>query len=443
MTTIDDELAELAERTPPNDVLAEQSVLGSMLWSAEAVAEMAGTLQPQDFYRPAHQTVFRAMLDLYGHGEPVTIVTVVDHLLKTEKIGRIGGPAYLHTLMESTVTAVNAGFYARIVARMALKRRVIAAGQQIVQAGWSPSVDVDEMTSIVHAAVETIEAPETDTTWSPLDHVMASVLSRYAEALGDGGPQGVKWGFYDVDKVMPPLVPGDFAVIVAWSGGGKSVIAANLALGAAVDQGFPSLLHSLEMTRIEVGQRYAAKTGSITLTRIIQGDLSPAEEDHLEHAVEKVTGAPLIIDEGETLTLSRLRASIRKHRPYLVVVDQIPIMLAEDTRVSREQQLTGIAYGLKRMAKAEGVAIVACAQLNSAPMSRSNKKPTLEDIRESRAIAHAANSVVALYDPTEGEKEGPRAGEYEWVILKNRQGPKDTLVLAQQFHYSRLMDVAR
>jgi replicative DNA helicase len=443
--TLDDDLDSGPSRQPC-DLDAERSVLGAAITFPDTFLDEAvpAGLTAADFYLPAHADTWEAITRLSADGVPYDMVAVQDEL-RTAYRGRaqLGG-TFVFDLAAWAATPGSVAYHARIVRKHAAKRRGIAAGQRIIHVSLSPETDAADVQAEAEAAVATIDAPTDDTTWSVLDDVMADVRDRYRETADGDGPQGVRWGFVDVDKAMPPIVPGDFAVIVAWSGGGKSVVASNIALHAAVDQGHPVLLHSLEMTRVEVGQRYAAKTGSINLNKIIHGQLDYVEEGHLERAIDKMNAAPLIVDEIETLTLSRLRASIRRHRPrpYFVVVDQIPIMVAEDSRVSREQQLTTIAYGLKRMAKSEGVGILACAQLNSAPMSRSNKKPTLEDIRECRAIGHAANSVVALYDPTEGEQESSRAGEYEWMILKNRQGPRDTLILAQQFHYSRLVDMA-
>jgi replicative DNA helicase len=219
-------------------------------------------------------------------------------------------------------------------------------------------------------------------------------------------------------------------------------VAANLALDSAVRDKRVSLIHAMEMSRRELGQRFAAKTGSLQLEDILAGRLTPTQEDHLDWCVSQVEGSPLVIDDVEEVSLSRLRASIRKHKAEVVIVDQIPIMTVDDPKAPRERQISDLACGLRRLAKAENVLIVACAQLNSESAKRANKRPTLQDIRESRAIGHYATRVIMLHDPTEGEGQTPQAGEIEWIIRKNRQGRRDiTISLAQQFHYSRLADL--
>ena len=430
------------EREQPSDLPAERAIIGTAMVYPEAMEEVTATgITADDFYLPAHAAAWLAIDRLANHGAPYDWPSVLGAMTRDGSVHALPHQAYLSEVTD-LANRGSASHHARTVCEMAAKRRAIVAGNRILRVAWSPATDAAEVQATAESAVAEIAAPSDDSTWSTIDDVMASVRERYYRTRDRGAPEGITWGYADVDRVMTPMQPGDLAVVIAWAGGGKSVVAANLALDAAVEQGKRALVHAMEMTRLELGQRYAAKTGKIRLDQIIKGTLKPDQEDHLDWAIDRVNGAPLVIDQSETVTLSKLRASIRRHKPDLVIVDQLPIMIPEDTRANREQQMSGLAYGLKRMASAEKVVVVACAQLNSAPMQRSDKRPTMQDIRESRAIGQAANIAVLLHDPTVLEKESPRAGEIDWIIDKQRQGPKDVVVLAQQFHFSRLADLA-
>lgn len=432
---------DVLDRTPPSDQHAEQSVLGAaMEFPGELDSIIAVGVTEGDFYTVANGAVWAAINRLAHDGHPYDAVSVRAEMLRAGTFRAMPNPAYLFDLAQAAVRG-STSYHAQIVRDLAAKRRAIVAGARILQAAWSPATDASEVQAEAERAVATIAAPVDETTWSTIDAIMGAVRDRYDETRAAGGPDGIRWGYADVDRVMTPMQPGDFAIVVAWAGGGKSVVAANLALDTALKQEKRALVHAMEMTRLEIGQRYAAKTGSLKLDEIIAGRLTLDQEDHLDWAIMQVRGAPLVIDEVPALDLAKLRASIRKHRPALVIVDQIPIMLVDDPRASREQQLTSLSYSLKRLAASEGVVIVACAQLNSEPAKRSDKLPTLQDIRESRGIGQAANIAVFLHNPN-SEQESARAGEIDWIIRKQRQGKSDVVIpMAQQFHYSRLADL--
>jgi len=425
----------------PADPDTERALLGACLESPAAVADaVEAGVTAADFYSPGHAAVWESVCRVPAPG----VVEVRADMDAHGTLRALPNPAYLVTLGRYAVAA-SAGFYARRVMGFAARRRAITAGQRIMQAGWRLS-DPSEVQAEAEDAVARISAPVDTSTWSPLGEIAGDVWAEYQATKNRGYVEGIRWGYIDIDRVMNPLQPGDLAVVVAWAGGGKSVVASNLALDASIVQGKRSLVHALEMTRRQLGQRWAAKTGGLCLSKILDGTLSEDEECRFWEALAEMEAAPLIVDEVGSLSLSRLRASIRRHKPEIVIVDQIPIMEVDDPagRASREQALTRLSYGLKELAKAEGLPIVACAQLNSAPLNRAEKLPTLEDIRESRGIGQAATIAVFLWDPCKVQPESPRAGEIDWIIRKQRQGRSDLIIpMAQQFHYSRLYDLGR
>lgn len=434
------------DRTP-KDIDAEQSVIGALLLAARALPEVLAQVKADDFYQPAHESIFRAVLSLDAEGLPTDPRLVADRMAKEGTLTPAGGRLYLHTCLQAVPSAANASYYARIVRERAVRRRLIQAGQRIVQLGYAD--DAGDVATVTGAAIAEVEAvasaaPDREKSWAPLTDIWPAVMEETRRRQDPTSPDdGIRWGYRDVDKEMAPMRPGDLVVVAAYSAGGKSIVVGNLAFDASQWQGKRALIHALEMSKVELGQRWAASLHGISLSQIVRGNLHHEEQVMVEETHLLTHDSDnLIVDDNAHLTLSSLRASVRAHKPDLVIVDQLPLMTPPDTRAPREQQMTALAYGLKQMAKDEQVVIVAASQLNADAMKRKTQVPTLHDLRESKAIAHAANWVVALYDPTEGEKESPRAGEMEWVVLKARQGRSgQAVVLVNQYHYARLVDM--
>ena len=441
MTATDD----LLRLTPPSDQFAEASVIGSALRTPNAFAEAsAAGVQAADFYLPMHEAIWEAITDLSEKGLGHDPVAVMDAMGAAGTF-RMVRPATVLTDMAGAAMPLLARQHAQIVVEKAALRRL----QEMAVRTWQMTSAGDADLAHIHAqileAVERATPAADESTWSYLDEVLDLVYAAAEEAAALGGVrEGIRWGYSDVDERMAPLVPGEFAVLSAFSGGGKSIVAGGIALHAAVHQQKRVLVHAMEMTRLEVGRRWVADEARVELERVLNGQLSADDQDRIDRANARMLGAQLVVDEVETVTLPTLRASIRKHKPEFVVVDQIPTMTPTDLKLTREQQVSGLAYGLKRLAKSEGVPILACCQLNGNPMKRTDKTPTMHDLRESQAIVHAANTVVILSDPMEVEPEAARVGEIDWIIPKQRQGPKDLKIpLARLFHYGRIADLAK
>ena len=440
MTAVDERAS---DRMPPADIDIERAVLGSAMCNPDAFgAAVSAGLKAADFYLPAHEAVWEAITSLSERGLAHDALSVADEMRRLGTIRSLMSTADLSVMYEAAIPP-SAGQHARSVMAYAARRKTIAAGTRITQLGWADGATPEEMQAAALEAVEGIGVPADDSTWSWLDDVLQSVHDATDYAAENGRPGGISWGYADVDREMSPMVPGEFAVLSAFSGGGKSVVACNIALHAAMEQGKTALVHAMEMTRLEVGQRWLAAQSRVELDRIINGQLRAEDFDRIARAEVKMAGAPLVVDEVETVTLATLRASIRKHKPEFVVVDQIPTMTPSDARATREQQVSALAYGLKRLAKAEHIPILACCQLNANPTRRTDRTPTMHDLRESQAIVQAANTLVILSDPMEVDKESGRMGEIDWIVRKQRQGPRDVSIpLARQFHYSRLSYLA-
>ena len=436
------------ERTPPQDINAEQSVLGGMLLSKDAIADVVEVLQGHDFYRPAHQTVFDIILDLYGRGEPADAITVAAELTKRGEIARVGGAPYLHTLMSSVPTAANAGYYAKIVAEKAILRRLVEAGTRIVQLGYSGSGgEVDDIVDRAQAAIYDVTERRTAEDYSILESLLQPTMDEI-EASGQRGAglTGVPTGFADLDALTNGLHPGQLIIIAARPAVGKSTMALDFARAASIKHSQTSVLFSLEMSKHEITMRLLSAEARIPLQAMRTGQMRDDDWVKLTRRLGEMASAPLYIDDSPNLTMMEIRAKARRlkqrHDLRLVIVDYLQLMTSHSRVENRQQEVSQISRSLKLLAKELEVPVIALSQLNRGPEQRTDKKPQLSDLRESGAIEQDADVVILLHREDIYERESPRAGEADLIVAKHRNGPTNTIVVAFQGHYSRFVDMA-
>jgi replicative DNA helicase len=440
---------EAFDRTPPQDVAAEQSVLGGMLLSKDAIADVVEELRGNDFYRPAHEMVYEAILDLYGRGEPADAVTVAAELAKRGEIARIGGAPYLHTLISSVPTAANAGYYARIVREQSVLRRLVEAGTRIVQLGYSTDGgDVDELVNNAQAEVYAVTERRTSEDYVPLRDTINLAMDEIEKASNRGeGMTGVPTGFADLDTLTNGLHGGQMIIIAARPAVGKSTLAVDICRSASIKHGLTSVIFSLEMGRAELTMRLLAAEAAVPLQNMRKGNMRDEDWTKIAQAMGRVSEAPLFIDDSPNMSLMEIRAKCRrlkqKHDLRLVVVDYLQLMSSGKRVESRQQEVSEFSRALKLLAKELEVPVIAVAQLNRGPEQRTDKKPMMSDLRESGSLEQDADVVILLHREDSYDKETPRAGEADIIVAKHRNGPTDTVVVAFQGHYSRFVDMAR
>ena len=436
------------DRTPPQDMVAEQCVLGAMLMSKDAIADVVEVLRGADFYRPAHELVYDAILDLYGRGEPADAVTVADELGKRGQIGRVGGPPYLVDLLSSVSVAANAGWYAGIVREKAILRRLVDASVRIGQMSYAGEGDADEIVDRAQAEVYAVTERRAAEDYKPLSELMQPTLDEM-EAISSrgGGMSGVPTGFADLDDLTNGLHPGEMVIVAARPGCGKSTLALDLARSASIKNGLTSCIFSLEMSQIEITMRLLSAEASIPLSHIRGGKMSDDDWQRVAQKMGQVSEAPLYIDDSPNLTMMEIRAKARRlkqrHDLRLVVIDYIQLMTSGKKVESRQLEVSEFSRQLKLLAKELEVPVVALSQLNRGPEQRTDKKPQLSDLRESGSLEQDADMVVLLNRPDLYDKESPRAGEADMDVAKHRNGPTKTIVVSFQGHYSRFTDMGR
>jgi replicative DNA helicase len=435
------------ERTPPHDVAAEQCVLGGMLISKDAISDVMEVIRPQDHYRPAHQLVHEAVLELYGRGEPADAVTVADLLTKRGELGRIGGGTYLHTLIASVPTAANAGYYARIVRERAILRRLVEAGTRIVQLGYNGDGDADELVDRAEAEIYGVTERRVSEDYLPLAEIMPGALDEI-EAIGSRGGvmTGVPTGFADLDALTNGLHPGQMIVIAARPAIGKSTLALDLARAATVKHGLPTVIFSLEMSRNEITMRLLSAEARVPLHAMRTGQMGEEDWARLARRMSEVVDAPLYIDDSPNMSMMEIRAKCRRLKQRqnlrLVIIDYLQLMSSPRRVENRQQEVSEMSRSLKLLAKELDVPVVAISQLNRGPEQRNDKRPLLSDLRESGSIEQDSDLVILLHREDAYERESPRAGEADLIVAKHRNGPTTTVTVAFQGHYSRFVDMA-
>ena len=380
------------DRLPPQDLHAEQSVLGGMLLSKDAIADCVEVLRSADFYRPQHEAIFDAVLSLYGRGEPADAITVSDELGKRGDLGRVGGQAYLHQLISSVPTAANAGYYAQIVAERAVLRRLVEAGTKIVQLGYAQGGgDVEDIVNAAQAEVYAVVDKRGGEDYHRLGDILEMTVDEIEVASGKSGEMtGVPTGFTDLDSLTNGLHPGQMIVLAARPAIGKSTLGLDIVRSASIRHNLASVIFSLEMSKTEITMRLLSAEAGIQLQHMRKGTMREEDWTRLASTMGRVSEAPLFIDDSPNMNLMEIRAKCRRLKQRdnlkLVVIDYLQLMSSGKRVESRQQEVSEFSRALKLLAKELEVPVVAISQLNRGPEQRTDKKPQMSDLRESGCL---------------------------------------------------------
>jgi replicative DNA helicase len=444
-------------RLPPQDLDAEQSVLGAMLLSEAAVAEATEVLKADDFYRGGHGEIFAAMLDLYQQSEPVDQVSVCDRLDQRGSLDQVGGRPAVFALAEAVPVVTNARRYAEIVREMAMLRGLIRVGTEVAQLGYDRPGDTRELLDMAEQKVYEIAQNGTIEDFTlikgPLDEAFHRLTLLFEN--GDGsGVTGLPTGFGELDRQTSGLQKSNLVVLAARPSMGKTSLALNIAEHVAVTLQKPVALFSLEMSKAEIAQRLLCSVGKVDQSRLKQGQLEDGDWMRVTGAMETLGSAPLFIDDSGAMTVMEMRAKARRlaaRQPgglSLVVVDYIQLMQASIPTDNRVQEISQISRSLKMLARDLDVPVLAMSQHSRALEQRQDKRPVLSDLRESGAIEQDADVVMfiyrdAYYRKSEGEEvrpDDPSNDLSEVHIAKHRNGPVGTINLRFQSRYTRFVD---
>ncbi|MGW6571933.1 replicative DNA helicase [Streptomyces sp. NPDC054945] len=446
------------DRLPPQDLDAEASVLGSMILSKTAITDVSNLLAADDFYRPAHQTIYRAILELTAKGDPVDPLTLGDALLKSGDLAKVGGAPYLHTLVQSVPTSANAEYYAEIVRERAVLRRLVTAGTKIVQMGYEGVGELDEITASAAAEIAAVtEGRDRQDDFFTPGNTLEGTLDMIQAAESGAELTGVTTGFTDLDSLTNGFQPGQIIVVAARPGMGKSTLAMDFARACTMPRGKnrkpipgagrPAAFITLEMSIDELNMRALSAEGDVALHHLRSGTLDEEGWKRLAIAATRYSEAPLYINESAR-SLAEIQAKCRRLKTRIpdlaeIIIDYAQLVTSGSKRYeSREQEVSNISRSLKLLAKELQLPIILLSQLNRGPEMRADKRPQVSDLRESGSIEQDADMVILLYRDDAYEKESPRAGEVDIIVGKHRNGPTATITVAQQLYMSRFVDMA-
>ncbi|MDP9405609.1 MAG: replicative DNA helicase [Actinomycetota bacterium] len=436
------------DRVPPHNLDAETSVLGSMLLSRDAIADVGEILGADDFYRGAHSTIFEAARNLYDRGEPVDTVTLADELERTGKLEAVGGAVQLSEIVRLVPTAANALYYGRIVAQQALRRRLIDAGTAITRLGYDPEEGVDEAVDAAEQAIYNVAQRGRVSDFTPMKELLTASL-ELIERLHDNHSAitGLATGFIDFDELTAGLQPSNLIIIAARPAMGKSTLVTNLATHVAVELRQPAVLFSLEMSQMELVQRILAAQAGVDSDRLRTGRLQESDWPKLSQAMGRLAEAPLFIDDTAGINLMEIRSKCRrlkqKHGLSLVIVDYLQLMQSHRRVENRVQEVSELSRSLKMLAKELDVPVIALSQLSRKPEDRSDRRPQLSDLRESGSIEQDADIVCFIYRDEVYDQDSNAKGEAELIVAKHRNGPLRTVRLSFIGHHSRFANMAR
>ena len=436
------------DRVLPNDQQAEQSVLGGMLLSQDAVADVFEYIGSHDFYAPKHELIFSAIYALYGRGEPTDVITVTAELTRNGNLVRAGGADYLHSLTSVVPTAANAGFYAKIVQEKAVLRRLVEAGTSIATMGYTNEGEVEDLVNQAQAEIYAVGSSAFSEDYVPLNVSLEAAVEEIEIAQKRGGEMsGIATGFYELDKLTHGLHGGQLIILAARPGVGKSTLALDFARHAAIKQKQPVLFFSLEMSRAEIALRLLSAEADVRLQNMRGGNVGQDEWKKLANVRGNLNDSPLFIDDSANLTLVEIRAKCRRLASSLglklIVIDYIQLLTSGKKVESRQQEVSEFSRSLKLLAKELNVPVIAISQLNRNSEQKTDKKPEISHLRESGSLEQDADVVILLHREDMGVKDSPRAGEADIILAKQRSGPTDTVAVLFQGAYSRFMNMSK
>ena len=438
-----------APLVPPQNLEAEESVLGAMLLSPGAIGAVTEILSAGDFYRESHGIIFRACLALYQQGEPVDAITLVDALEERGELEQVGGRPKIHELAALVPAAANAAHYARIVREMATLRGLVRAGSEIARLGQERP---GETTDLVDRAEQIVFDLAQQRVTSDFDHIEGLLKESFERImhLYEAGADvtGIPTGFKELDKLTSGFQPGNLIIVAARPSMGKSALALCMAQSLAVRHEIPVALFTLEMSKSEVTQRMMCSEARVESQSLRTGQLKADDWPRLTAACDKLMKAPIWVDDTGSITMMEIRSKARRLKMRepnlgLIIVDYLQLMTSGSSAENRVQEVSQISRQLKVLARDLEVPILALSQLSRAVEQRHDKRPILSDLRESGSIEQDADLVAFVYrDEYYNGEESDSQGIAELILAKHRNGPTDTIKLSFLRRYAKFADLA-
>ncbi len=438
-----------AAPVPPQNLEAEESVLGAMLLSPGAIGAVSEVLDAGDFYRESHAKIYRAALALYAKGEPVDAITLVDELEERGELEDVGGRVRVHELAALVPATSNAAHYARIVREMATLRGLIRVGSEIQRLGFERPGETPLLVDRAEQAVFELSQARVTTEFTHIEGLLKESFERITQLYEAGVDiTGVPSGFRDLDRLTSGFQPGNLVILAARPSMGKSALGLCMAANLAVRSETPCALFTLEMSKQEVTQRLMCSEAKVDSQRLRTGKLAPEDWSRLTAACDKLSKAPIYVDDTGSISMMEIRSKARRLKTKepklgLVIVDYLQLMTSGSTAENRVQEVSQISRSLKVLARDLDVPILAMSQLSRAVEQRHDKRPILSDLRESGSIEQDADVVMFVYrDEYYNPEETDQQGLAEIIVAKHRNGPTGAEKLSFLKRYAKFADLA-
>jgi replicative DNA helicase len=437
------------DKLPPQNLEAEQSILGAVLIENDALPKALEILDPEDFYKLSHRKIFNAMSDLFEKNEAIDLITLTDCLKKKDDLETVGGVSYLSSLVNMTPTAANIKYHSHIVRERALLRGLLRSANEIAGKVYEESLDAEDLVDFAERSIFDISDKRIKASFVTLKEVIKDSFEMI-ERLYDKKESvtGVPSGFKDLDDFTTGFQKGDLVVIGGRPSMGKTAFSLNVAQYVGLEMKEPVAIFSLEMSKEQLALRMLCSEAKVNSNSIRKGFIKKEDWHKLTSAASNLTSAPIFIDDSSAITVLELRAKARRlkmeHGLSLIIVDYLQLMKGKGSFERREQEISDISRSLKALAKELSVPVIAVSQLNRSVESRKPPKPMLADLRESGAIEQDADVILFLYRDEVYNKDNPaNKGKAEVDIAKQRNGPAGVTVhLAYISSCTRFMNMA-
>lgn len=441
-------------KKPPQALALEEAVLGALMLDRDAMSNVLDILQAESFYHEAHKLIYKSILRLFEQSKPVDMLTVTQELRTTGELEVAGGPAYIVELTEKVASSANIEYHARIVAQKYIQRELINVSNKIIRDAYEDTTDVFDLLDSAEQGLFDIAEKNMSRSYETMGSLASKALKQLEELKNrEDGLTGVPTGFTDIDRLTSGWQPSDLIILAARPGMGKTSFVLSLARNASADFGRGVAIFSLEMSALQLAQRIISMEAEVSSQKLRNGQLEDYEWQQLQSAIERISEAPIYIDDTPGINIFEIRAKCRRlkmqHDISMVIIDYLQLMSGggENAKGNREQEVSAISRALKMLAKELNVPVIALSQLSRAVEVRGgSKRPQLSDLRESGSIEQDADMVSFIYRPEyyqilEDEEGQSLKGIAELIIAKNRHGALDTIKMRFTADFARFSDL--
>ncbi len=439
---------EAISKSQPNDILAEQAVLGSMLVDKDAIIASIEVLKPDDFYREDNKEIYAAMLELYGIGKSIDMITLKDQLSLRGTLEKVGGISYIATLVDNVPAVSNIENYVKIVEEKSVIRNLIKTANEIIRNGYSGTEDVDTLVEQAEKRIFDVVQERNSRGYASIKEVLINVFDEIEDLCKSGKAiSGLESGFVDLDAKTSGLNNSALLIVAARPAMGKSAFVLNIANYVARHQKTPVMIFNLEMSKEEVTKRILCAESEVDSNKVKNAKLDSEDWLKLGEASGRLSDMPIYIDDTPGLTSAELRAKCRKAKLEknigLIIIDYLQLMESKNKNSSRQQEVSEISRSLKILAKELNVPVIALSQLSRAAEARTDHRPMLSDLRESGSIEQDADIVMFLHREDYYDPNTEKKNIAEVIIAKNRSGSTGTVELAWIPEYTKFANLYR